>query len=151
MRYYAHSCAHWLGIWCLIPLYKGVNRYPILISTIEMNPEIYHERSNESPKLPKRVQKLPNLSEMPPESFLSNFRGGILGRFGSLLYPLVLFRRFVWPFKIYFRIHFNRWNKYAIPVYAFVQRNDAPDSKLMSTWMCIISHRKPYRVPIGRK
>ena len=40
-----------------------------------MNPEIYHERSNESPKLPKRVQKLPNLSEMTPESFCLTFRG----------------------------------------------------------------------------
>lgn len=27
MRYNAHSCAHWLGIWCIIPLYKGVNMY----------------------------------------------------------------------------------------------------------------------------
>lgn len=36
---------------------------PILISTIEMNPEIYLERSSESPKQHKRVQKLPN----PPD------------------------------------------------------------------------------------
>lgn len=34
------------------------------------------------------------------------------GGFGSLLYPLVLFRRFAWPFKRNFRIHFNRWNEY---------------------------------------
>ena len=63
MRYNAHSCAHWLGIWCIIPLYKSVNRYPILISTIEMNPEIYHERSNESPKQHKRVQQTPEADQ----------------------------------------------------------------------------------------
>ena len=27
MRYNADSCAHWLGIWCIIPLYKRVNKY----------------------------------------------------------------------------------------------------------------------------
>ena len=63
MRYNAHSCAHWLGIWCIIPLYKSINRYPILVSTIEMNQEIYLERSSESPKQHKRVQQTPEADQ----------------------------------------------------------------------------------------
>lgn len=37
--------------------------YEILISTIELNPEIYHERSSESPKLHKRVQQTPEADQ----------------------------------------------------------------------------------------
>ena len=43
----------------MIPLYKSVNRYRRLVSTIEMNPEIYLERSSESPKQHKMVQQTP--------------------------------------------------------------------------------------------
>ena len=40
----------------------------------------------------------------------------------------------------------NRWNQFIylndVPVYTFVQRNHAPHSKPMSTWMYIISHKE---------